>query len=192
MIGELVLAEELPSTGQPTRSPYFVGFSFEGSDIVFCNVHIVYGEAHASENRLLEIDAIARQPASKVDRGKDFPPNLVLLGDVQGGTDGGQILKSIESAGFILPPAIRDLPTSATTTSRGKPFDQIALILSPDFTLMPDALGVVDYFQFVYTDDQTELYKAEVEEFTVRKFSRQRTYWMSDHLPKWLTLQVNK
>jgi hypothetical protein len=191
LIGELVLPEALPGGGQPTRSPYFVGFSFEGNAIVFCNVHIVFGDSGALEERVYEIDAIARQLALKVERGRDFPTNLVLLGDVQGGTDGGQILGAIESAGFSLPPEIRDLPT-IMNASGGIPYDQIALILSPAFTLEPGDSGVIDYFQFVYTDDQAGSYEAEMKESSIGNYSRQRTFWMSDHLPKWITLRIHK
>lgn len=195
LVGELVLSEGLPNGRQPTRSPYFVGFTFENNDIVFCNAHIVFGDMRTLEDRVLEIDAIAQQLARKVDRGREFPPNLVLLGDVQGGTVNGQILEAIEGAGFILPPEIRDLPTIMNSDG-GIPYDQIALILSPKFRLNPSASGVIDYYQFVYTNNQVELYQASDEELAtneelaIKKFTRQRSYWMSDHLPKWLSIQV--
>jgi hypothetical protein len=76
--------------------------------------------------------------------------------------------------------------------SGGIPYDQIALILSPAFTQEPGDSGVIDYFQFVYTDEQAESYKADSIEILNDNFSRQRTYWMSDHLPKWITLRINE
>lgn len=189
LIGELVLVDDQEGTAQPIRSPYFVGFSFAGHDIVFCNVHIKYGDG--GEDRRAEIDAIASQLAKKVDRGRDFPPNLVLLGNVHGGSDQGRIFKVIESAGFVLPPEIKYLPTS-TMSSRGWPYDQIALILSSTLSWDKEKLGIIDFNQIVYTEDQADLYKAEVEEFRGGSFVKQRSYWMSDHLPKWLTLHVNQ
>jgi hypothetical protein len=157
---------------------------------LFCNVHIIYGQEF--EDRVNEIDAIVNQLALKVERGRDFPPNLVFLGDVQGGSVGGkgQILETIEDAGFVLPSDIRDLPTN--TLGRGRPYDQIALLLSSDLELEPDKSGVIDYYQIVYTEDQAELYIYFAgEDWTIDEFPRRRTYWMSDRLPKWLSLQVH-
>jgi hypothetical protein len=189
LIGELVIIDDDKGISQPARSPYFVGFSLEGIDIVFCNVHIIWGQD--IENRVIEIEAIADQLADKAKRGREFPPSIVLLGDVQGGSAGGQILEAIEDAGFILPSALSELPTS-TLSSRGRPYDQIALMLSSNLTIDLEALGVIDFNQLVYTDDQEEIYKAEIGDFNGSSFSRQRSFWMSDHLPKWLTLQISQ
>ncbi len=103
LIGELVIIDEEKAVEQPARSPYFVGFTFEETNILFCNVHIYYYDEF--EDRLNEIDAIVNQLALKAEQGRDFPPNLILLGDVQGGSVGGQgqILETIEDAGFVLP-----------------------------------------------------------------------------------------
>ena len=65
-------------------------------------------------------------------------------------------------------------------------------MLSSDIRIKPNDLGVVDYYQFVYTEEQAEIYMAEIEDQTVDDFPCKRTYWMSDQLLKWMTLQVNQ
>lgn len=189
LIGELGLTEELEGIGRPYRNPYFVTFSFAGTDLAFCNVHLWWGDSgrRAIETRLIEVDAIAAELAQKVERGRDFPANLVLLGDVQGGSVGGQILEAIEGEGFLLPPEIRDLSSDV----RGRrPYDQIALMLDPAAPLEVGAGGIVDFFQFVYTDDQADIYTSELEGLSGEDYHYQRSWLMSDHFPKWLELQV--
>ncbi len=189
LIGELELREEPEDTGRPYRSPYFVSFGFAGIDLAFCNIHIRWG--NNIRNRAVMMQAIAAELARKVVRGRDFPANLVLLGDVQGGSAGGKILNAIEEAGFVLPVEIRNLST--TSISRyGRPYDQIALLLDPTTPLKVGTGGIFDFYKFVYTDDQASTYASQVKRVSRRDYLYRRSYLMSDHFPKWLELQVSE
>jgi hypothetical protein len=185
LIGELELRENPEGVGRPYRSPYFVSFKFGGIELAFCNIHLRWGSE--VKNRSVMMGAIAAELARKVERGRDFPPNFVLLGDVQGGSDKGRILEGIEEAGFLLPVGLRNLPS----VQSGRPYDQIALMLDPASPLQVGTGNVFDFYRFVYTDDQADTYASQVEGFP-GAYRNRRGYLMSDHFPKWLELLVGE
>jgi hypothetical protein len=189
LIGELRLRKDPEGAGRPLRSPYFVGLRFAGIELAFCNVHIRFGGMNVLHHRVEEVRAISEELARKAERGRDFPGNLVFLGDMQGGSVRGEILEAIEEAGFVLPPHIRELSTAAFSDNR--PYDQIALMLKPPSVLDVGPGGVIDFYDSVYTDNEAETYTSQVRQlFGQAPYKRARANLMSDHFPKWLELVV--
>jgi len=187
LVGELQLREDPAETGRPVRTPYFASFEFQGVPLVLCNVHLRWGRQ--PQHRVVITKAIADELKRKVERGRDFPGNLVLMGDFQAGSANGQILDALDNAGFELPHVVRDVASNAFG-SRPMPYDQFALILNPEDGLTVATGGVFQVFNFVYTDDQLQVYADGQADFSRRDYDRLRKKEMSDHLPKWLVLKV--
>ncbi len=186
LVGELNLPESPIETGNPYRSPYFAGFSLNGLQLALCNVHIRWGRNEG--DRPIIMKAIAEALVRKVERGRDFPPNLILLGDVNAGSVGGEILSTLENAGLTLPPAVRDLSVSPF---QERPYAQIALKLTEGDFAAPVNGGVFNFFQHVFKDSEEEVYRAEIEKIRRSgEYKHNRTLMMSDHFPKWISLRI--
>ncbi len=186
LVGELNLPESPAETGNPYRSPYFAGFSINDRQLALCNVHLRWGR---NENdRPVIMKAIADALVKKVERGRDFPPNFILLGDMNAGSVGGEILTTLENAGLTLPAAVRNLSVSPF---QERPYAQIALKLAEDDFSLPDEGGVFNFFQYVFTDNEEEIYRADIEKIRRSgKYKYNRTLLMSDHFPKWISLKI--
>lgn len=161
----------------PFRSPHFASFRIADDELVLCNVHLRWGSA--ANERPVIMAAIADGLLRKVERGAEFPRDLVLLGDVQGGSVGGRVLDAIEGAGFLLPEATRNGSTSTGRDDR--PYDQIGLLLSRDSPFEVGAGGVFDFFEVVYTREDEDLYASELRDRPGRDFEAKRTHLMSEN-----------
>lgn len=186
LVGELNLPESPAETGNPYRSPYFAGFTLNGLQLALCNVHLRWGRNE--KDRPIIMKAIADALVRKVDRGRDFPPNFILLGDMNAGSVGGEILNTLESAGLTPPPAVRNLSVSPF---QERPYAQIALKLTENDFTIPVEGGVFDFFQYVYKDEEAAVYRSEIEKIRRSgKYKHNRTLLMSDHFPKWISLKI--
>src|SRR5688500_18520858 len=80
LVGEVVL----PPIGddparQFARTPYFAGFSRNGTEFTLASVHVLWGK-NAAE-RLPEVTTFAQWMRAWADRRNDWNHNLMVLGD---------------------------------------------------------------------------------------------------------------
>jgi hypothetical protein len=95
---------------------------------------------------------------------------------------------------YKLPPEAVIGPTDSARHHSPRGFPRLAARATSGTATVPAVAptGGRDYYQYVYTDDQEELYADERNAGTAgRSFREWRTYQMSDHLPMWIELSID-
>jgi len=195
---------------QFARTPFSVAFQSGWFKFKLCTVHIYYG--NASENspemaqRREEIEKIARFLAARQAREQevhDKAANFILLGDFNIVSPEHKTMKALEDAGFVVPDAIKDAPSSLSGKHH---YDQIAFRLADDrFRLLRS--GVFDMFDVIYRDTDAEQYIDQVwgnafdhdSNNNVRDRDKKRAYFrnyyrkhqMSDHKLLWCEVRTD-
>lgn len=216
--GEVVLpkAELMKGGRQFARTPFLVAFQARWFKFVLCNVHILFGKSSKErplEDRIAEIDAIAKfvvHRAKKRRTGEKKGYNYILLGDFNIVAPNHETMLPLKNAGFVIPKELE----KPSTPSGVKHYDQIAFKPQPDeLALGPGILlahgkvkkegvnaGVFDYYKSVFTNEDYSIYLDYFKERAGGKTDSElknyykrywRTYQMSDHLPKWVELQID-
>jgi len=211
LAGEVVIPE-IKSQGksfgpakQLARTPFMVGFRAGWFKFTICTTHILYGESVAEDpQRLEEIEVLAEFLADRAKEKYAWAKNMILLGDVNIFSTGDDTLEAITKAGFLIPEQLQALPSNAL---RNRHYDQIAFI-APDLKdkLELNRAGVFDYYEYVYRDEDEELYADDMgdayvetsehkprDENSKTRYYRSywRTYQMSDRLPMWIELRTD-
>lgn len=225
--GEIVLptGQEIADPGtdeagrnvQFARTPFSVAFQAGWFKFKLCTVHIFYGKSSDSsphmERRRREIEKIAQFLAqrqqdeekmlgerSEQDRQE---ANYILLGDFNIVSPEHQTMQALERAGFVIPQAIKDAPSSLSGTHH---YDQIAFKLA-DSRFELGASGIFDMFGAVYREGDAGHYVDVVkpEEFDedsdgdprdrAQKERYYKTYYrkhqMSDHKLLWCEIKTD-
>lgn len=211
LAGEVVIPEikRRGTTFEPAkqlaRTPFMVGFRAGWFRFTICTTHILYGASVAEDpERLEEIRVLASFLAARAREEHAWAKNMILLGDFNIFDTSDQTMQAITKAGFVVPKQLQVLPSNAPKTRH---YDQIAFI-APDLRdkLELNRAGVFDYYQYVYRDQDENIYKEDMGEAYIRtKEGKQRdersrsryyrsywrTYHMSDHLPMWIELRTD-
>ena len=218
--GEVVLPEEKDESGvlrpvrQLVRTPMMVGFKAGWYEFVLVTVHLIYGEDKPdSEERVREAELLSNFLAKRADDPTAWSKNMVLLGDFNIFKPDNLTFEKI-ATNFFIPQALQKLPSNVP---QNKHYDQIAF-RSPfinDFREKIESgqikvyAGVFNYFEHVYRegDERLKAYREEMGaslEVNSRgeprteegKASYFKTYWrthqMSDHLPMWIEIPINR
>lgn len=195
---------------QFARTPYVVAFTSGWFRFNLCTVHILYGDASDTTNRVKEIESIAQFFKKRIERENKLVPdkdywnriNYILLGDfnILNRSD-KTYLALTENSGFTVPLGIEKNALVGTNVSKDKLYDQIVMNEKEGNSCVITA-GVFDYFEQVFRLEDFEQYKKEMKEARDKGtsnnkvvdeayYKKWRTYQMSDHLPMWAEFDIN-
>jgi hypothetical protein len=189
------------SLRQFARTPFLISFRLGWLKLNLCTVHIYYG-SNDSVNKLnqrkREIELLTAALAKKARREfrEDKESFLGVLGDFNIIGKNHPTMKALESNGFYIPPDLKSIP--GTNVARDKAYDQIAFWMPNERSTNYSKLeitgaNVFDFYQYIYTAEDEEVYRAEGEKInglkTATSYASWRTYKMSDHLPMWVALK---
>ncbi len=192
------------------RTPFMASFQSGWLKFDICTVHIYYGATAGEklDQRIEEIESIARYLGKRADRALGEDRALFLLGDFNIVSPEHETMKALTDNGFVVPKALQEQPTTGTAQH----YDQIGFKTKPELvdyveSRSADPLkrnaGVVPIFEHVLADDQFDDY-AEIVKATstsgkkagnsdaLRKvYLNWRTYQFSDHYPMWVRLETD-
>jgi hypothetical protein len=205
LAGEMVLApvtgaqgEEIPAR-QIVRTPYITGFRSGWFDFMLATVHIIWDEAEADHPpRVEEIREIAEFLANRLTQSGVWSRNLILLGDFNIFDETGLAVNALINAGFQIPHGREDLPAT-NVGQEARYYDQIAYRFADRPNLAPNRIGVIDFFDAIYSDAKFEAYRDELRTAAGAVPANPRSYYrnhwrrrqMSDHLVLWAELPVD-
>jgi exonuclease III len=192
------------------RTPFAALFQAAWFKFEICTVHIYYGAESGDklDERIAEIAQIGKFFGERAE--KDFAEkrSLILLGDFNIVGRDHQTMKALLDSGFEVPKALREAPP--TNAEKDKFYDQIAFRTRPgELEYLETAgsgadarAGSVDIFKNVYTPDQLDQFKDQVDASPNSQLKEAkadpeayyldwRTYQFSDHAPLWVRLKVN-
>jgi hypothetical protein len=123
---------------------------------------------------------------------------MILLGDFNMFDPDGIAARALKNSGFSIPHGREDL-RATNVGEEARFYDQIAFLLEDSERLNPTLLGVVDFFDAVYSDDKFEDYEDELRTASgtapANPWRYYRNYWrrreMSDHLLLWVQLPID-
>ena len=180
LVGEIVL----PPIGddparQFARTPYFAGFSRNGTEFTLASVHVLWGK-NAAE-RLPEVTAFAQWMRNWADRPNDWNHNLMVLGDFNLDRIGDPLYEAFIATGLWPPTELNQVPRTIFDDSGANNFyDQIAWFSEADGTPLLDGIaynqraGSFDFIPHVMTG----LTKNEI------------SWRVSDHYPLWAEFRL--
>lgn len=192
------------------RTPFAALFQSAWFKFEICTVHIYYGAESGQplKERVEEIRRIGEFFGRRAETDFVEKRSLILLGDFNIVGHDHETMKALLESGFEVPEALRKAPP--TNADKTMYYDQIAFRTRKgdlEYLETPgegaDArAGSVDIFGNVYTEDQFDEFKDQVNESdnAGTKESKEdplayyldwRTYQFSDHAPLWVRLRVN-
>jgi endonuclease/exonuclease/phosphatase family metal-dependent hydrolase len=207
---EKIEKEEEGVGKQFRRTPFAALFQSAWFKFEICTVHIYYGaeSGRPLKERVEEIRRIGDFFGKRAERNFEEKRSLIVLGDFNIVGHDHETMKALLDSGFEVPKALRQAPP--TNADKTMYYDQIAFRTRPgdlEYLETPgegaDArAGSVDIFKNVYTADQFDEYKDQVEESDhahtktgkadpEEYYLDWRTYQFSDHAPLWVRLKVN-
>jgi endonuclease/exonuclease/phosphatase family metal-dependent hydrolase len=207
---EKIEKEDTDVGKQFRRTPFAALFQSAWFKFEICTVHIYYGAESGQplKERVEEIRGIGEFFGKRAKRDFEEKRSLILLGDFNIVGHDHETMKALLDSGFEVPEALRKAPP--TNADKTMFYDQIAFRTRPgdlEYLETPgegaDArAGSVDIFKNVYTSDQFDEFKDQVEQSAnaQTKASKAdpeayyldwRTYQFSDHAPLWVRLKVN-
>lgn len=195
LAGEVVLPplDKQTPTFQFARTPYIVGFRTAWFKFTICTAHIYYGKSVKNDpQRIKEIKHLAEHLANAVTKPTAWAKNMIVLGDFNIFDTKDETFTVLTEPGFEIHPKLLGKGSNIKQT---KHFDQIAFV-APDLKdkLVDCNAGVFDYYQYVYREDEANIYSPDVPDSKAGnpgKYADWRTYQMSDHLPMWVELRVD-
>lgn len=205
LVGEIVLppGKTAPSR-QIARTPFMAAFQAGWFHFVICTGHIYYGEdSPKSAGFKRRVEEIATLSKLLAERAKAEGENYIFLGDFNVVSKTDATMKALLDGGFTVPAALFG-PANPETSNLGgdKIYDQIAFRPKSD-ELKFMAAGVFDWRQAVFRDADFARYRdampvkddagAAVDPAKLERHfqTKWRTWQMSDHLPKWVQLEID-
>jgi endonuclease/exonuclease/phosphatase family metal-dependent hydrolase len=190
------------SLRQFARTPFLVAFQAGWLKLNLCTVHIYYGEEKGPklQQRKDEISLLTKALAGKAaaEFAQDRGAFLGVLGDFNILGAGHPTMQALESHGFEIPAAIKELP-AGSNVERDKAYDQIAFwkpgAVRAFASLDVKGAGIFDVFDHVFTNAPKEaaFYTQVMQDLHGRTWDYRmwRTYQLSDHLPLWVELRTD-
>jgi hypothetical protein len=120
------------------------------------------------------------------------------LGDFNIFDETGLAVNALINAGFQIPHGREDLPAT-NVGQEARYYDQIAYRFADRPNLAPNRIGVIDFFDAIYSDAKFEAYRDELRTAAGAVPANPRSYYrnhwrrrqMSDHLVLWAELPVD-
>lgn len=187
---------------QIARTPFMCGFQAGWTRFILATVHILYGKNTANDPlRIEEIHQVAQSLRSRTLDRNAWSHNLILLGDFNIFSPQDKTMQALTEAGFIVPPALQNLPSNAPET---KFYDQIAFRVRDDRFATDSQAGIFNYYKSVFRPEDEAIYAPLIgDAYHITSTGKPRkdktayylTYWrthqMSDHLPMWVELKID-
>lgn len=191
------------------RTPFITSFQSGWFTFDVCTVHLYYGDESGSklEERIQEIDRVARYFGKRADKALKEDKALILLGDFNIVHPEHETMNALTTNGFKVPKALSD-PTNFVET---KYYDQIAFKTKPKVLEYIEGksdnpnernAGVLDIFKHLYTltswAEYTDRMRAspngrnKSDDELEKYFRSWLTYQLSDHRPLWVRINTNE
>jgi endonuclease/exonuclease/phosphatase family metal-dependent hydrolase len=183
LVGEIVLPPTLNEPArQFARSPYAVSFRRAEVEFILTTAHIVWGGR--PEDRLPEINELAKWMRAWADRRNDWNANLLVLGDFNLDRLGNPLFDAFVSTGLWPPAELNEIPRTIFDNNKIKHFyDQIAWFTDVDANPPVDLLTDVAY-----------THRAGSIDFLPHVFDglkrRDISWRISDHYPLWAEFRL--
>ncbi len=166
------------------RTPYLAAFRAAGSSITFVNVHLFYGQEKTAEigRRALETYAVARWADDRRRSQFSFTRELVALGDfnMPKCEPGDPIYNALTKFGLELPEHSTQIASSIVNDAN---YDQIAFMPGMTSHCFTGQKGVFDFDSCLFPD----LWQGGANKKNYKAYLR---YYISDHRPMWVQLNV--
>jgi len=165
------------------RSPFIASFHVGSMDILLLNVHSYFGSdsnKKSIERRSLEAYAISRWADLRRQSKFNYTPNILALGDfnLPKKVDTDPIYKALRAPGLELPDHSTKIYSNITNDAD---YDQICFLPGIKNKLTGSS-GVFDY--------DGAIFPAIFNNHTPGEFRAYLRYYISDHRPLWLELDV--
>jgi hypothetical protein len=205
LVGEIVLPPVKDEAGnefqarQLVRTPYMAGFKSGWFEFILSTVHLLWGEEEADHApRVEEVEQITNFLVKRRAEHGAWSRNMILLGDFNLFDPSGVAARALASSGFSIPHGRGDL-RATNVGKEARFYDQIAYLFEDSDSMVPTSIGVVDFFDAVYSDDKFADYADGLRTASgsapadprryYRNFWRRRE--MSDHLLLWVQLPID-
>lgn len=166
------------------RTPYLAGFKIGSSSITFVNVHLFYGKEQSAKigRRALETFAVAKWADSRRRSIFSFTRELVALGDfnMPKCAPGDPIFNALTKYGLELPEHSTQIASSIVNDAN---YDQIAFMPGMTAQCFTGQKGVFDFDNCLFPD----LWQGGAN---LKNFKSYLRYYISDHRPMWVQLNV--
>ena len=180
---------KLPGVGQQflgfDRTPYLVSFAAGRTSLVFINVHLFFGDdkPESMERRSLETFALARWASLRQKSRFSFTRELVALGDfnMPKSEPGDPIYNALTKLGLEVPEHSTQIASAIAADAN---YDQIAFLPGTTKDCFTGQKGVFDYDAVIFPD----LWQNGSNAMNFKSYLR---YYISDHRPMWVQLNVN-
>lgn len=163
------------------RSPYMVNFKVKNFEFCLLNVHLYFGaEDKASINRrCLEAFCVSRWAKLRSQNKFSYNFNVFAMGDfnLPKRSDDDAVHAALVSNGLLLPEHTSKI---FSNISDDKAYDQIAFLPGLKTRILSD--GIFDFDNAVFAD----LFLTK----TPAQFRSYVKYYISDHRPMWMELDV--
>ena len=205
LAGEIVLPPIEDAQGnlyparQLVRTPYMAGFMAGWFSFILSTVHLIWGEEEQDYTpRVEEVEQLTDFLVNRQSEHGAWSRNMILLGDFNMFDPNGIAARALTNSGFSIPHGRGDL-RATNVGEEARFYDQIAFLLEDAERLNPSSLGVVDFFDAVYSDDKFSDYRDELRTASgavpANPWRYYRNYWrrreMSDHLLLWVQLPID-
>ena len=169
---------------QFARTPYAVSFRSAGKTFILVTLHVIYGKG--TEERILELKAIAAWLAEWAKDINEWDHNLITLGDFNIDRKGDELYDAFTSTGLHVPEDLDKIPrtifSDPNKSDTEKFYDQVAWFTGDDNT---PALALK------YSRGGTfDFTKVALKSLNLTK--SQLSYRISDHYPLWAEFQVRE
>ena len=210
LAGEIVLWEEISnnlSIKQLMRTPYITGFKAGWKSFAIINIHLKPNDdTYDKQIRKDEVKALAEIVEERIKSKTMWTENLMIMGDFNIYHSDQDIVEILTDKGFFQLQHLIDKPTNAVGTQA---YDKIFYHKNQYFDLAAPlnsrAGDVFNYFEAIYrADDDWEDYKDFMllhkgDPSTLTSDSKFKSYFknhwrprqISDHLPVWITMQID-
>ncbi|MFD0990401.1 endonuclease/exonuclease/phosphatase family protein [Mariniflexile jejuense] len=162
------------------RNPYLCSFQWKNHKLIFITVHSFFGSEKKAdvERRSLEAFAISRYADLRKNSKYAFSKNIITMGDfnIPKIEQGDQTYDALMKRGLQLPDHSTQIYSNINDD---KQYDQIAFL--PSLKSKITANGVFDFDSAMFPD----LWQSNVSNF--KKYLK---YYMSDHRPMWIQLNL--
>ena len=205
LAGEVVLPPIKDGEGntyparQLVRTPYMAGFKAGWSSFILSTVHLIWGEEVAGfAPRVEEVVQLTDFLVNRRSEHGAWSRNMIMLGDFNMFDADGVAAQALTNSGFSIPHGREDL-RATNIGQEARFYDQIAFLLEDAEIMNPSSLGVVDFFDAVYSNEKFADYQDGLRtaggEVPANPWRYYRQYWrrreMSDHLLLWVQLPID-
>lgn len=159
------------------RKPYIASFRAGSFDFILITAHIRWGGK--AKERITPLTLMAEWVDRRRKERHTFDKDIIVMGDFNIPAKGDRLYQAVTGKGLRMPKAL--FGVHGSNLARNKRYDQILHVPTLG-DLFTDNGGTLDF----YANSFKPLYRG------VNKTKKEITYELSDHLPLWIQLDVNR